>query len=172
MCYHHVLSPRPGSSVAENPCVGGSIPPQATKNTICRCPAQHSMECKFVLTPPTPLKPSQFELANLASNVCPALFSLGSIKTSTGCIAAASPIFWQASISVSASDHKVDAAALFIESAALQIFVQAPNRVKMYIFNTSMQLRRCTHALTGIATLLGDKSRQKQKLSSWTIETI
>ncbi len=32
----------------------------------------------------------------------------------------------------------------------------------MYIFNTSMQLRRCTHALTGIATLLGDKSRQKQ----------
>ncbi len=106
------------------------------------------------------LKPAQFEPANLLETNLPSLFSLGEIEVEGEMVAAACPILWGESIFVDGSRSSLETTSRFVESSAIQIFAQAPDRVQIYCFDSSLEAS--ASALEATAGLLNTKSRQER----------
>lgn len=88
----------------------------------------------------------------------PELFSLGNIEFKDEQIAAVCPIFWEESIFIDGTRSAAQTAASFMESAALQIYSQAPSRVEVIVYDAS--LGSGLPALEAIAELFKSKSKE------------
>lgn len=114
------------------------------------------------------LKPIQFEPTNLPETKTPNLFSLGNIEVEGEKVAAVCPILWRESIFVGGSHSSTETASRFLESSAIQIFSQAPERVQIYRFDSSLE--SSSSALEAVAELLSSKSRQERICISKTLK--
>jgi transcriptional regulator with XRE-family HTH domain len=106
------------------------------------------------------LKPSEFEPATLCEMSFPVLFSLGEIHLGDTKIAAACPILWRESIYFDGAYSQMTVTDRLIESAAIQIFAQATDRVQIVFFDSSLE--SSTSALEAAACLLNAKSKQER----------
>lgn len=105
-------------------------------------------------------KPSHFEPANLHETSFPTLFSLGEIDVEGAKVAAVCPILWSESIYFDGFRSPTEVTSRLMESAAIQIFAQATDRVQILCFDSSLE--SSTSALEAVSGLLNAKSKQER----------